>query len=215
MDSPKLEDLTKEKNMWHILWAAKCIHAPLWQQTLFFLCVVAVLIYVCLTDTDPASLAVRLRSCLGLAFNSAVALLGFLLAGFTFFASFGDKSLFLHSAKRSHDKFNEMSWLKYFMFTFVKTIFLYFAFVILSLFTLIVGSKDGPISEMLRVVDDKWEPAFRHFVVSAGYVIFLPFFVFLLTILSSFIYNVYHVTMLSIQWEWAKQDKEKYDHEGE
>lgn len=205
--TPNIEDLTREKSLWGVLLAAKNIGATIWQYAFYMVALSGTGAYVLLTESEVPAMAISFRSIMGLTFNSMVALLGFLLAGFTFFASFGDKSLFLHAARYPHDKFKEMSWLKYFMFSFVKTLGLYFLFVFLSFLSILVCGPNGPLSEILSHLPDTHEPWARRVVVSAGYLIFIPWSILLIAALASFIYNVYHVTMLSIQWEWEAQNR--------
>ncbi|QDT83831.1 hypothetical protein [Gimesia chilikensis] len=206
-----LDDLLKEKNLWMIYSESKKIGFSkkfnFYTSWLSFL--ICLIFSLCLAD--KSNLPELLSKILEIAFTTSISLLGFLLAGFAFFATIADKKLFFSMAEIPH-KESGLSYLKYNFFSFMRVFIEYLVFALISLSLLVVFDKKSGLSEWFKVTFQ----SSSFYGYSVDQLLFclllsciLGTFIYLLLQLKSFIFNIYHVVMTSIYWEILK----KYDDE--
>lgn len=138
--------------------------------------------------------------------SSSVSLLGFLLAGFSFFASVSDRLLFCRMAELQHEC--GLSYLKYNFLVFMRVFVEYLAFSVISLLVLTLLQKGMPFRDHFGPILDAWEwPKAVAISIKPGTILgasflglYVGFFLFLLLQLKSFIFNIYHVVMTNIRW---------------
>jgi hypothetical protein len=137
-----------------------------------------------------------------MAFSLSIGQLGFLLAGFSFFATVADKDLFAAMATKKHSK-SGLSFLKHNFFTFMRVFCEYLVFAIACLVLMIVLSKGSGAREFIS----SWletTPKLKHFLVSLTWGFVVGTTVYLVLQLASFIFNIFHVVMTSIRWQLEK-----------
>lgn len=197
-----LDDLLREKNLWTIYQRSRAIKFSKLNLICGFVAFVACLI-ACSQAKSATALANHIASLSTASFSTGIGLLGFLLAGFSFFATVGDKRLFFRMAEIPHDD-SGLSYLKYNFFTFMRVFIEYLVFTIVTLGLMVAFDKESGTRQWLATTYGKSElaglPADK-----AGTAIMLSALfgslVYLLMQLKSFIFNVYHIVMTSIQLE--------------
>ena len=157
-------------------------------------------LYVATSSRPSAAFAEwsRSLSLIGIAFAAQV--LGFLIAGFTIFATLTKPELFRRMAVITH-KESQLSYLKYNFFTFVQVFIHYLSFTAVCLMVGIVGASNGPLSEVVhRLCEDP--DTTKALLAKIAYVVLCTWSVYILVALKSFIFNIYHVVMTAIRWDY-------------
>lgn len=213
MENINPDELTKEKSLGQVYRQALRIRPSPFNVRWTLIVASSLIIYVIFTGEDTADLTEMLRSWCNLGFNFAVAILGFLIAGFTIFATMTDKSLFVLMAEKKHVK-SGLSYLKYNMFTFMSVFVLFIVFAGICLSIIMFAGSKGPMHCALAHLAEfpqieSYIPKLRRVGTSALLVVVGGSFAYLLFLLQSFVFNIYHVIMTSIRWEVEKHDETK------
>lgn len=197
----RLKDLLREKGLWSVYWTSLKIPFSRWNIGLG--CISAIVIFLlCFRTASAGALADQLQAMATIAFPLAVGQLGFLLAGFSFFATVADKSLLCRMADKQHEK-SGLSYIKYNFLVFMRVFVEYLAFTFIAFAAIVLLSKGIGLREYLSDALDGW-PKAKPIIATTAYALFNGAIVYLLMQLASFIYNIYHVVMTSIRWELQK-----------
>ncbi|MEW8073919.1 MAG: hypothetical protein AB2826_26240 [Candidatus Thiodiazotropha sp.] len=198
MSDFKPKNLTSEKKLWDIYIASRRI--PFSR----FNVITTAIVFLLLTanswlTTQPISETiefVRKLSDTGLAVTLST--LGFLLAGFTIFATVSQPSLSLRMAEISHPV-SGLSYLKHNYFIFLRVFIYYLLFSLFCLFIIIFCHKGGliPLLASLSPYPEKAKFA----LVKISYILLFTGYYFLIMQLKSFIFNIYHAVMTSLRWK--------------
>jgi hypothetical protein len=136
------------------------------------------------------------RAIATLGFSYATSILGFLIAGFAIFASITKPEIFILLAQLPH-RTAGITRLHFIFYSFLFVFVHYICFVIACLFVLVALGPGGPFSDLLRQLA-AWQPLIVSYgggaLVAAG----AGWFVFLLMLLKSFIWNIYQAILLTI-----------------
>lgn len=203
-------DLTKgEKSLWQIFWRS-CRIAP----NKFNLCVsigslVLLSFYAWKTHESVTALADRVRSWTDLGLGFAPSILGFLIAGFTVFATLTKPELFIAMAKHPKKGLG-MSTLKYNFYTFMGVFIHFLTFFGICLAIKLLAGQNGPISVFLGLFTGRFAsviPLIKRIVAGLGIIGLGTYFAFVTLLLKSFVYDIYHVTMTSIRWTWEEEER--------
>jgi hypothetical protein len=204
-----LDDLLQEKTLWDVYKQSRRI--PFSRKTNVVATIVAgLLVYMAsafLGDSKPGSLVDATNSLAETGLSASIGLLGFLLAGFAFFATVSDKSMFFRMAEATHSK-SGLSFLKYNFYGFMRVFCEYLLFALSCLLITQVTEPGSAVREFLSSMLDKSVEQRRQCAAVALGGLFGAF-VYILMQLKSFIFNVYHVVMTSIRWSL----EEEYDRE--
>lgn len=154
-------------------------------------------------DTKLLSLAATVRSMadVGLSFGSSI--LGFLIAGFTIFATLTKPSLFIMMYKNVHPK-SGLNYLKHNFFAFIEVFVVYLVFLGGCLLIKIFGGPDGALLQFLKFVacrTDSELDTLKEIVIKGAYIVTGTFLYYSLVSLKSFVFNIYHIVITSIVWE--------------
>lgn len=164
------------------------------------------IIYAFFSNETSSSLLEKVRKWSEIGFSFSAGILGFLIAGFTIFATVSDKSLFVEMSKIV-DKKSGLSYLKYNFFTLMYVFIAYVGFAVLCLLIQLLCGSSGFLSILVR-----WVSLDNNFLISkrilsgVGIVVVGTYFFYVLIILQSFIFNIYHIVMTSIRWEIEKNN---------
>jgi len=173
------------------------------------LAVFAMLIVYATTSSESSiSLLEKVRKWSELGFTFATGIMGFLIAGFTIFATVSDKNLFVMMAKTPHK--SGLSNLKYNFFTLMSVFITYLGFSILCLLVQLLGGTSGFISIIIRLIAE--ENSFlivKRFLAGLAIVVIGTWFFYSLILLQSFIFNIYHIVMTAIRWEVENDTQDK------
>lgn len=208
MATPTPNDLTKEKSLF-ALWKLSFKFGQSRFNLIIALLVAALIFrFVYLVPDHPELIAGQLRRLLTAGIAFAPSTLGFLIAGFTVFVTVIRIDVFLEMARREKPKTGE-SFLKYnlsaFMVVFVHYVAYLFCCITLDLFI----QPDGLASIALTNARTYPELACQvdkvKYWVSGGLLVFMGgWTVYLVMLLKSLVFNVYHVTLTAVRWEWEK-----------
>lgn len=197
-----VNDLLAEKTLWQVYRRSRSIRFSRINNLVGLLLGGAVGASACWSH-DLAACLSHLAFLSTLVFNTTVSLLGFLLAGFSFFATVADKSMFCRMAEVRNDE-SGLSFLKHNLFVFMRVFVEFLVLCIVSLVLLTCldinagarQSVDGALKWFASVTT----PRSGVWLVSGAIGLVFGCFVYLLMQLKSFIFNVYHVVMTSIAW---------------
>ena len=190
-------DLTKEKTLWQIYKAARVIReSPFnkWSSLAVFLGLGADSLL-----SGPAGVEfARTRELATLGFTTALAVLAFLIAGFTIFVTVCRPGLLVRMAVLRHPE-TELSWFKYNFFTFMRVFAYYIVFAFFCLVVILFGEPGGILSRLVQYSPE--HAVVKIYLARLGFVILGTTTYFALVQLKSFVFNVYHVTATWIRWE--------------
>jgi hypothetical protein len=196
-------DLTTEKSLLAIRLAARRIPTSAFNQ--FVVGITAVLIggYSLLPGSTAAILAAKTREIAEMGFGFATSILGFLIAGFTVFATITKEDLFKRMAVFEEPK-SKLSYLKYNFFAFMKVFIDYLSFCGLCVFIKLAAFPSGPISTFVSSLPggnltELW-------FARIGFLLITTTFVYVLLLLKSFVFNTHHVVMTSIRWSMEEDE---------
>jgi len=191
-------ELTREKTLWAVWQQSRRIKDSKFvlysTGAVFFLS----LAYALATPLDGPVLADRVRGWSDFGLNFAAALLGFLIAGFTIFATLSKPELFIEMAKRT-EKATGLSYLKSHFFNFMKTFAVYFFFVCTCFLIKFFAAQDGPLSVLIAHLPT-YPTESKRLLAQIGLVFIGTSFFYLIVLLQEFIFNVYHAVMTSLRW---------------
>lgn len=202
--NPGLE-LHDEKNLWSIY--RKCVvHLPhsRFNGTMILL-VISVLIWDTLASPQhfvSRIILARQLGELGLGYGSTI--LGFLIAGFTIFATLSKPELFRKMASVAYGK-TGFSHLKANLFAFVEVFVIYTVFLVSCLLVKIFCGVGGMLPTLVEY--SVQNPCFGFYLEKArvanfGFILISSFSIYCLLALKSFIYNTYHAVATSIAWSF-------------
>lgn len=160
--------------------------------------VVMVAIQYCLLDISITEKLKVVREFSVMAVGITTTVLGFLLAGFTIFATISQPDMLVAMSQHREQK-SGLSFLKYNFFIFMRVFIYYMAYAVFCIFILIFAIKGGVIHYLVNISPISHE--IIEWLVGFSYVALYGGMFFLLMQLKSFIYNVYHSVMTAIRWK--------------
>jgi hypothetical protein len=192
-------EITREKSLWDVYKLCRKLPRRRSRAALELSSVALLVAYVLLSNESSSALAERVRSWATVGFGFSVAILGFLLAGFTIFATMTRTDLAVEMAKQKEDE-TGLSYLKYNFAAFLDVFIKYLAFVGIYLAIVLFGPPGGLASILLNYLPSGGEIE-KRILAAAGVVAVGYFLVHMLVALWAFVFNVYHVVMTAIRWE--------------
>jgi len=204
MFDPK--EITAEKDLWSIYKLSRRLPKNKFNNYCLLIILTIFIIYAINTKEETYVLLERLNSwaMLGVEFSSAI--LGFLIAGFTIFATMSNINMLRYMARTRYDKENGISWLKYYFTNFVDIFIYYIYFLIISLFVIMSMHKHS----LIIIKIHEYVSSERPFILLMLIIIGVSFFYIILQ-LKSFIFNVYHFVMTSIRFSEEMNEVENKD----
>jgi len=200
-------ELTAEKNLFDVYKKAKGLHRNKFNQVVTaFALVVFVSISVFAIygkDFGRADIIKQAYAIADLMLNVSVSMLGFLLAGFTILATMSKTDLLMALAQVQYPKSN-ISYLKYSYFMFMRVMIYYFLMTVLC----VCIKSFGPImQDVLRSAHGPWVESVKWALSVSVYIFTGTFMFYILSMLQSFIFNVYSVVMTMVRWEFESGKK--------
>lgn len=198
------KELTREKKLWDVYLASRRI--PFSRFNVVSTLIVFLLLFLnaafskeALTETVEL-----VREMASNGFAISLSTLGFLLAGFTIFATVSQPSLLLSMAGVTN-KASGLPHLKHNYFIFLRVFIYYLAFCVFSLSIVVFGHSGGLVSTIVNLSPNP-EPL-RFLLVKAAYVLLFTGYYFLIMQLKSFIFNIYSSVMTSLRWKAEGHDE--------
>ena len=199
----KHESLLKEKNLWQIYRASWNISDSKFNWIVGVLSLAFFSTYAALSP-DWGSMHTLLLKLAEIGFNSAVSILGFLIAGFTIFGSLAKPKLLL-TMLRFTERRSGLSYLKYNFFTLIRAFIYFLVFAAFQLALIALCQTGGPGSTLVELWPDLQtvvSPAVRiAFVVST--VLWTAVFLEV----KSFVFNVHHFVFTMIKYDAVKHNE--------
>ena len=204
------EDLLNGEESLYRIWRRSRRLVPGWFDLFVIaLAVIVLTAFVLLTKEPVSPMADRLRSWADTGSNFAISILGFLIAGFTIFATITKPELFVKLATTPFPKYRT-DYLKYSFYAFMQVFIHFMMFLGLCFSVKLLGSANGPISVLVSATISPLHlsadaPAIAKLaLVKAGTVLVGSYLVYCLLLLKSFLFNTYTVTVLSVMWNWRE-----------
>lgn len=160
-------------------------------------------------DFDERSLAFGIRAIADTGFSFATSILGFLIAGFSIFASLTKPEVFITLAKIDHEE-GEVSRLQFIFFNFLFT-FIHFTIFIFPCAFVTVFLGDGGLAESVVQFFAKQIGPFRSDIILVTLFVMFSWLVYLLLLLKSFIWNLYQSVLVALGTEAIISGGEKDD----
>lgn len=208
-DKPSAEELTQEQNLWQLYLASRVLKltkgAIAARLSVPLILAFHVLRSSCVND-DSSRAAIDLARSIatdGLGFASQV--IGFVLAGFTIFATMTSTKFTTALASFRHEG-TKHAYLKYIYLAFMRVFAFYFFFITLCASIQILGSAQGPLSSLIGLLPLALGNALRSIVGHVGLLAVGSVFWVVVIELYPFIFNVYHSVMMAVQFQL--EDKE-------
>ncbi|MDD8148478.1 hypothetical protein LAW03_07530 [Escherichia coli] len=191
------EDLTKERSLYDVYKLTKKIKVNSFDFYFTLLLVILLSINAFCLSSSPELIS-SIRQWTPLVFGFTTTTLGFLITGFTIFATINKPELFLSLMEYKHPLYG-ISYLKYVYGVFMR-VFIYFIFwSVIYLLILLFGQENGLATKLLRAL------MFSHCTKVVGVQILYIFVgssaVFLVLTLKTFLFNIYAMLMQSLRWE--------------
>ncbi|MFD0893444.1 hypothetical protein KBB96_18615 [Luteolibacter ambystomatis] len=197
LGSLKHEELLKEKTLWAIYKRSLSIKDSIFNWSCGILVFILFFAY-CWVEPETKNIHNLLLKLAELGFNFAVSILGFLIAGFTIFASLAKPALLLTMLKHPH-KSSGMSYLKYNFFTLVRVFIYFLVFAALQIGIIAMGQPEGLIYALIKRLSDL--ESILYFGNRFMLILSATFWVFVLMQLKSFVFNVHHIVMTMIKFD--------------
>lgn len=193
------EELLAEKNLRAVFWAARSLPVSRFNQGATALAILLLGIYAWLTPEDGHAFAEKVRVLADYGFGFATSILSFLIAGFTIYVTITKTELLLFLSAQRHEQ-SGLPWIKQSTFLFLRVMTIYVVFCLLCVGVKLFGGQDGALSLLLDwgLSDPQ---ASKQWIAKIGFVAVGAGLVHILLLLQSFIFNIYHMAMLSICWE--------------
>ncbi len=198
-------ELTSEKSLWDVYWMSRTIRPSKFQLLSVLTVMSALAINAFVLETDVTTILTDTRKWASSGFNFSITTLGFLIAGFTIFATLSKPEMMLAMMSHRNKKTN-LPTLKYNFFTFMKVFIMYIVFSLLYLAIELFGQQGGLLSNLLSLMP--YSVCLKSTMIKVAYIIVGGSFFYLLLLLKTFIFNIYTITMNFLRWEYRELKKQ-------
>ncbi|MEZ9038676.1 MULTISPECIES: hypothetical protein [Vibrio] len=191
-------ELTQEKSLWDIYKKAFLIFPSRLQVITIFIVALGLGFNAFYFEEDISVLLSDIRNWSSFGFNYSITTLGFLIAGFTIFATLTKPDMMLAMMDHPNKKY-KLPTLKYNFFVFMKVFVSYIFFSMVYVTIILLGQKNGFIGNFIDLIPHSIE--IKKTIIKIGYIIIGCSFIHLLMQLKSFIFNIYMIVMNMLRWE--------------
>lgn len=194
--SPK--SLTEEKSLWAVYLKARRIPFNGFNFWSIIFVLILVILQYCVLEISLDEKLKIVREFSTMAMGVVVSVLGFLLAGFTIFATISQPDMFVAMSAHRHEV-SGLSYLKNNFFIFMRVFIYYLVYAVFCLFVIVFGVKGGLLHKIVLLSPISCK--ISEWLVGATYIFLYAGLFFLFVQLKSFVYNVYHSVMTAIRWK--------------
>jgi len=187
-----------EKSLWAIYAKARRIPVSSFNFWATLIVFVLVSLQYCMLEISLDDKLKIVRDFSTMSIGLVVSVLGFILAGFTIFATISQPDMLVAMSRHRHEK-SQLSYLKNNFFIFMRVFIYYLSYTVFCLLVIVFAVKGGLVHKVVQLSPISWK--ISEWLVGAAYVMLYTGFFFLLMQLKSFIYNVYHTVMTAIRWK--------------
>ncbi|ELI8304738.1 TPA: hypothetical protein ACPY5Y_000893 [Yersinia enterocolitica] len=201
------EKFTKEKSLWDVYRMTKNIE-PTWFNIIVILLIFSILSINSFLISSEKLLITSLQSWVLISFNFSASMLGFLITGFTIFATLNKPDFFLKLMKFTHEN-SGLPYLKYVYGVFMKVFICFTTYIMFYLSIIMFAQTNGPLSEIVKIIP--YGADLKSFFVKITYVAVGCSAVYLVLIIKTFIFNIYAILMNSLRWEYHSNKRKSKD----
>lgn len=203
------KELTSEKSLWDVYRLSLKLKPSKAHVNILLLTTVLVAINALYLEHDIQLMLATVRKWAEFGFNFSITTLGFLIAGFTIFATLSKPDMML-AMMDFEDSETGMKTLKYNFVAFMKVFIAYIAIAMLFLSIIIFGQPGGLMGNIVALLPKS--KCITEVLVKLSYIYVSISFVYLLLILQNFIFNIYAIVMNVLRWE-HHCETEKFEEE--
>jgi len=194
---------TKEKSLWAIYLQARRIPTNRFNAVTTALVFAAAVTASWLSQGSTAETITAVRDFAILGFNGALTVLGFLVAGFTIFATISNPNMLIRMGGLRHPE-SGLSWLKFTFFILIRTFVYFLVFAVICYLVIFFGGSRGLMATLVGL--SPYPENVKFAVGKIAFVFIVTFQYFLLMQLKSFIFNVYHSVVAALRWKAEGHD---------
>tara|TARA_R110001583_G_scaffold194778_2_gene366963 strand:+ start:2568 stop:3203 length:636 start_codon:yes stop_codon:yes gene_type:complete len=201
MDDKQFNELTKENNFFELYKLTRKIPTSKDNLYIYWSVLVFFVLISITTVTEYTNELEILKAATKDLINWSISILGFVLAGYSIFASLTDKSLQLLLAGKVHKDTN-INRLKHTHGLFIKVLIDLIILIFVCYFLKILFVDRNIIDSIVSKTLTPEQLALWLSIINA---IVDSLFVYMLLLCKSFVYNVYHIIMITTRWEYEKK----------
>ncbi|WP_028108885.1 hypothetical protein [Ferrimonas futtsuensis] len=200
-----LSELTSESNFWKLYIIIRRIKSGTDTKVISLLSFILIFLLNVNTEGDVVYLSDEIQKVSGNIIGWSVSIVGFILAGYSIYSTLSDKEFQL-SMSKFHDKKNGVSHLKSSHCVFIKVVVDIISLTLITYLYSLFMKTDIPMqASNVFVFGVSVYKVYLYFTLS----LLQSFFVLILLMCKSFIYNVYHSIMTSIRWYGENKPEEE------
>lgn len=215
MTTIKPADLTKEKSLFDLYLLSYKFPTSRFNLGIAIFAFVATAIYCYFTGNNFPALVKFYKDTIDIGLSFSTAILGFLVAGFTIFATVSNPDVFVKMASTEYENTGE-SYLKYNLTQFALVFCHYASYVFICILIKIFAS-DGTLVRGLTQLAINFDLAsagslstFSRYLLIAVAIFLCTWTVYLVMLLKSFIFNTFTAVTTMVRWEMQAQSKNKH-----
>ena len=195
-------ELTSEKSLWDIYKSSRRILPSKIQFFTILVTMIALGLNAFIFVDNEKTLLEDIRKWADMGFNFSITTLGFLIAGFTIFATISKPKMMLAMMEHTN-KETGLKTLKHNFFAFMKVFIAYIFISLIYLFVVIFGQADGFIPNIIKLLPNA--TCIKIITIKCSYLFVGSSFVYLLLLLKSFVFNIYAIVMNFLRWEYHQE----------
>lgn len=200
------KEITKEKSLWDVYLLCKRITISTFHVCILLTASIFLLTNSFFIEKDMSHLVSDIRNWALIGFNFAVTTLGFLIAGFTIFATLSKPDMFLQMMSVQHKK-TQMPTLKYNFMAFMKVFISFITFTFIYLVIILFCQANGMIGNIIDLFP--YSTVIKELIIKLGYCVIGTSLIYLVLVVKTFIFNIYAIIMNNIRWELYIKRKEQ------
>lgn len=194
------DSLFDEKTIWSLYKKARSVGKTRFNNVISSFVSIIIIVFILLNEfilrdrmVTLNSIVDNIRALSGDGISFSTQLLGFLVAGFTIFATVTKPDVFRRLARTKYEDSNALKYIFYcFMIVFIHYVCFLFFCVILK----VLLSRNAPGAAILSLIpNDSW---IRSVIIYISLLVIANWFIFLTLVLKSFLWNVYTSVLLVI-----------------
>ncbi|MBJ9854120.1 hypothetical protein [Citrobacter freundii] len=204
------DGITSEKSFKDLRALSRKIKISCSHKVYIFLATLIFIYNAFVLESNLVHLKTDLRTWTSFSFNFSVTILGFLIAGFTIFATLSKPEMFVRMAVHIH-KDTKLTTLKYNFLAFIKIFVTYIKFGLFYLLIIIFGQANRFISNLAK--EFPLLHSLTPFCIKIIYIFVGVSSIHLFLCLKTFVFNIYSIVMTSVRWDFEKLTKQvaQYD----
>lgn len=201
-----LEDLTIEKSLWEIYCAYWHIKKKPFNKITTAILALTLICYAYISPGEASLFINKSRDLASAGMSASLSILSLLVAAFAIYASLSDKSLFFAMAGYMYPNSN-LTYLKYTIFSFMHVFILYIFFAAFCLVFDLLCCQGCLIPFLVKKMGGKsFAGIYVNYSGRIGFCLLGTLFFYVILVLKSFIFNIYHVFMASVRYQLEKQE---------